>query len=224
MNRESPLLLVALADVHGVLTHLPALEGPLRKADAVVLAGDITNFGGAEAADSAVGAVEAVNPNIAAVHGNCDRPEVALYLADRGMGVHGQVRRIGGLVCAGVGGALVCSGRTPSEADDTAMAETLDSVGRDLGADRLPLVLVTHQPAYGTTLDAVGGRHTGSRAIRAFIDRYHPVLAVSGHLHEAIGVDHVGATTLLNPGPFKMGRYAVVRIDAQGVTVELKTV
>jgi len=38
-----------------------------------------------------------------------------------------------------------------------------------------------------------------------------------------MNVDHVGATTLLNPGPFKMGRYATIRIDAHGATVELKT-
>jgi Icc-related predicted phosphoesterase len=37
------------------------------------------------------------------------------------------------------------------------------------------------------------------------------------------GVDQLGPTTLLNPGPFKQGCYALVRINGQGAKVELKT-
>jgi uncharacterized protein len=225
--RELPLQLVVLADIHGVLTHLAAVQGPLRQADAVVIAGDLTDFGDAAAAASVVAEIEAVNPTIVAVHGNCDRPDVTAYLADRGLGVHGQVRETAGLVFAGVGGALIWSGRTPNEAEEAVLAADLDQARVQLVALAPPagrLVLVTHQPAYGTSLDSLtGADHMGSRAIRTFIERYRPVLAVSGHLHERPGVDRIGLTTLVNPGPFKAGRYAIVRIDAGGAAVELKT-
>jgi uncharacterized protein len=222
------LQLTILADIHGSLTHLAAAEGDLREADAVVIAGDITNFGGAAATASIIEPIEAINPNIVAVHGNCDRSDVTVYLVARGMAAHAQAMQAAGLVFAGVGGALLWSGRTPNEADDTSMATDLEEAGRDLdalGQTGGRLVVVTHQPAFGTTLDSLTGiDHMGSRAIRAFIEHYQPVLAVSGHLHELPGTDRIGPTTLVNPGPFKAGRYAVVRIDEAGVSVELKTV
>jgi Icc-related predicted phosphoesterase len=224
---EPSLQLTVLADIHGSLTHLAAAEGDLREADVVVIAGDITNFGGAAPAASIIEPIETLNPNIIAVHGNCDRSDVTVYLVARGMAVHAQARQVAGLVFAGVGGALLWSGRTPNEADDTSMATDLEEAGRDLEALGQPagrLVVVTHQPAFGTTLDSLTGPdHMGSRAIRAFIERYQPVLAVSGHLHERPGVDRIGPTTLVNPGPFKAGRYAVARIDEHGAAVELKT-
>jgi len=163
------------------------------------------------------------------VHGNCDRPEVQTYLADRGVGVHGEARPIAGLTFVGVGGALLGSGRTPSEADDLAFRAVLDQAGQGLedppwGLGPQALVLVTHQPAHGTRLDTpFTGGHAGSPAIRAFIERHRPILAVSGHLHEVIGVDRIGPTTLVNPGPFRQGRYAVVEIDAHEAQVELRT-
>jgi len=183
--KESSLQIVALADIHGALTYLSAVEDPIRQADAVIIAGDITNFGDAEAAAEVLDALEAINPHVAAVHGNCDRPEVQTYLADRCLGVHGEARQIGNLICVGVGGALVCSGRTPNEVDDAVLMAALDQVGQAPNPGLQPLVLVTHQPPYGTRLDTLGGGiHAGSRAIRAFIERYRPILAVSGHLHE----------------------------------------
>lgn len=220
--------LVVLADLHGSTAHLPAIRGCLAGADAVLLAGDITQFGDAEAAARVIEALSAVNPHIVAVPGNCDRPEVQTYLADRGVGVHAEARPIAGLTFVGVGGALLGSGRTPGEADDLAFRAVLDQAGQGLdtpcGPGPQALVLVTHQPAYGTCLDtpSVGG-HAGSPAIRAFIERHRPILAVSGHLHEVIGVDRIGPTTLVNPGPFRQGRYAVVEIDSQGARVELRT-
>jgi len=224
--KGSTIHLVALADIHGITIHLPTIEGSLRQADAVVIAGDVTNFGGGEAAAPIIEAIEAINPHIAAVYGNCDRPEVQAYLADHGLSVHSQIKQICGLTYIGIGGSLVCSGRTPSEVDDAVLAAGLDLSGQDLqwprDAGPQPVVLVTHQPAYGTRLDEVGGSsHTGSRAIRAFIERFRPILAVSGHLHEAIGVDTIGPTTLVNPGPFKLGRYALIEVYNGKVQVEL---
>ena len=220
--------LVVLADLHGSVAHLQAIRGYLAGADAVVIAGDVTHFGGADAAAHILHALEAINPRIVAVHGNCDRAEVQTYLADRDVGVHGRIERVKDLTFVGVGGALIGSGRTPNEADDSTLCAALDRASQDLdpscGPGPQAMVLVTHQPAYGTRLDTpLGGGHTGSRAIRAFIDRYRPILAVSGHLHEVIGVDWIGPTTLLNPGPFKQGCYALVEIKGQGAKIELKT-
>jgi len=63
------------------------------------------------------------------------------------------------------------------------------------------IVLVTHGPPLGTRLDLLDNRHVGNRDYRAFIERIKPKLAISGHLHETVGVtDTLGETQLANPG------------------------
>jgi len=63
------------------------------------------------------------------------------------------------------------------------------------------IVLVTHQPPFGTKLDLLGERHVGNKDFRKFIERVKPKLAISGHLHETVGsVDAIGETKLVNPG------------------------
>lgn len=64
-------------------------------------------------------------------------------------------------------------------------------------------IFVTHGPPFLTALDDITGkgRHVGSKDYRKFIERMQPRLAISGHLHETVGLsDKIGKTTLLNPG------------------------
>jgi len=63
------------------------------------------------------------------------------------------------------------------------------------------IILVTHQPPYGTKLDQLGGRHVGNKDFTHFILRVKPKLALSGHLHETVGiVDTIESTKIANPG------------------------
>ena len=63
------------------------------------------------------------------------------------------------------------------------------------------IVLVTHGPPFDTKLDFLHDRHVGHKDYRAFILRMHPKLAISGHLHETVGMtDMLGETKLVNPG------------------------
>ena len=63
------------------------------------------------------------------------------------------------------------------------------------------IVLVTHQPPYGTKLDLLGERHVGNKDYTKFINRVNPKLSISGHLHETAGQeDKIKSTKLANPG------------------------
>jgi len=63
------------------------------------------------------------------------------------------------------------------------------------------IVLLTHQPPFGTKLDLLGDRHVGNEDFHDFILRIKPKLAISGHLHETFGeIDVLGETKLVNPG------------------------
>lgn len=81
------------------------------------------------------------------------------------------------------------------------------------GLDRLPTpiyqkrtIYVMHSPPFGTRLDLIqGGKSTGSRSIKAFIEKLQPLLTLHGHIHEApelsgAYVDRIGETISINPG------------------------
>jgi Icc-related predicted phosphoesterase len=161
------------------------------------------------------------------VAGNCDTDGVEECLSDRKISLQGQYLRLGDMVFVGVGGSLPCPRTTPGEYGDNVLETALSRAVRQAGESpdgrgEDSLIVVTHQPAFGTKVDSVGERHTGSAAIRRFIEIYQPVLAVSGHIHEAFGMDKVGKTVLVNPGPLKEGRYAVVELQTAAVNVSLK--
>ena len=69
----------------------------------------------------------------------------------------------------------------------------------------------------------MNGTPVGSPAVRAFIERRQPDVAVVGHIHEGHGVDRLGATVVLNPGALRDGGYVVVEDDGTRLTAELRT-
>lgn len=213
--------LLVLADIHGHLDYLPVIEPVVGDCEGIILAGDITDFGGGEQGRSIIATLSAFGKPLLAVPGNCDLPPVVKELEKQRVSLHGNRIECGGLQFVGVGGSVPTGSSAGAEAGEDVFREALAKSVSGLGrADNL--VLVSHQPAWGVRLDLRGAvRHTGSRAVREFIEKYQPILAVSGHVHEGYGIDHLGETVLLNPGPFRRGRYAVAVINGRDVQVEL---
>ncbi|MCF7954503.1 MAG: metallophosphoesterase family protein [Phycisphaerae bacterium] len=202
--------IIALADIHNGLGYLSDASADLAAADLVLIGGDITNFGGVKNAKLIISELRKCNKNILAVCGNCDSPEVGGYLTDEGININCNRIEFGGINFVGLAGSIDFSrpqlGNTLEEHFTNLLAEIeTQTAGND------PLVLVTHQPASRTAVDCRGG---GSDAIYDFIERRQPILAVSGHIHEAAGKDTVGNCTLVNPGPFHDGSYASLEINA----------
>ncbi len=66
------------------------------------------------------------------------------------------------------------------------------------------LILLTHAPPAHTKLDYLDWLedHVGCPSYKSFIDKYKPVLALSGHIHETFGIkEKIGKTLISNPGP-----------------------
>lgn len=217
------MIIIALSDVHGDISRLPALSGELANADVVLLTGDLTHFGGQEDAERVVQAVRQHNGRILAVAGNCDHPEVDQYLDRERLNLHGASAVVDGITFAGVGGSLPGPVACPNEYSEEQTRDFLQRAGDGLSADA-PLVLVSHNPPWGTAVDVVGsGQRAGSRSVRAFIEQRRPLLCCTGHIHEAAGTDQVGPTRIVNPGPFRDGwyGYALVR-DGIADQVEIR--
>jgi Icc-related predicted phosphoesterase len=69
-----------------------------------------------------------------------------------------------------------------------------------------------------------GGRHVGSHAVRAFIEKYQPLACITGHIHEGIGIDKIGRTQIINPGPFRNGYYFTFSLHDEVRDIELKQI
>jgi len=203
--------IIALADLHGSISQIQAISPELAGADIVLLAGDITNFGGRREAERVIKAIAAWNPRILAVPGNCDPPDVIHYLNE----VHVNLlicRAHHGIAFVGVGASLPCPGTTPNEVGEEAFALALAAAYTDVGMGK-PSILLSHQPPYGTKVDLANKEmHVGSTSIRDAIERHKPLICFTGHIHEAVGVDTIGETIVINPGPLRQGRFALAEI------------
>jgi Icc-related predicted phosphoesterase len=174
-----------------------------------------------------------MNRNILAQFGNMDRPEVNDYLEERGINLHGQARLVADSVClAGIGGSNPTPFRTPSEFAEPELrrlAEQAMEQGRqyqrftEAEGRSIPLILVSHTPPLNTRLDTLrNGRHVGSSAVRAIIEKYRPDLCISGHIHEAKGRDMLAGTPLCNPGALSGGGWVGVTINSSQLDIHLQ--
>jgi Icc-related predicted phosphoesterase len=218
------MIIVGLTDIHGHIRALSQLLPKLPDADVILLAGDLTNFGDKQDAVEVLDIIRQYTERVIAIPGNCDRPSVGKYLKEEGISLDGKCLNIDNVSFVGVGGSLPCPGRTPNELAEEEFKRLLNLCRYDIKADT-HVVLLTHQPPYGTQADLIGtGRHVGSTSIRRFIDEIKPAVCICGHIHEARSEDKAGDTIVLNPGPADRGYYACVEIDTGLRAAEIRSV
>lgn len=193
--------ILALSDIHGNVKDIPGLAKEAAKCDAIVLAGDITDFGPREQAQSVLTFLNKSGKPVLGVPGNCDATEVQEFLREQGVCLSCHPAEINGIRFVGL--------------PYPASRESIKSITDYLAAHPpKPFVLVSHQPAGMTAVDLQGGtHHKGSQLIRSFIEDHQPLAAISGHIHEARGTDQLGDTLLINPGPFRNCCYATINLN-----------
>jgi hypothetical protein len=198
--------------------------GPaLREVDAAILTGDLTFFGDRPEALRIVDAVRAHCPQVLAVTGNLDMPAVIDCFADRGISLHGTGRRFGDLGVFGCGGSNLTPMDTPTEFGEEELRRLLERAHATV-ADAPRRLMICHTPPHATRLDRLmNGTPVGSPAVRAFIERRRPDIAVVGHIHEGRGVDTVGATLVFNAGALRDGGYVLVEDDGAALRGELRS-
>lgn len=202
---------IAFGDVHENVGVLPMIDG-LAAADGVIITGDLTNRGSREAVSGVMDAVLAINPRVFAQPGNMDTDVVQAYLQEKDVDIHLRVRELApGIGLMGVGLSTPTPFGTPSEVDESVIGQWLDETHARAG-DFEKLIVAVHEPPHGTKVDLLGtGAHVGSELVRKFIERTQPDVVLTGHIHEASGVEMIGRTPVINPGMLAGGGY--VRID-----------
>jgi Icc-related predicted phosphoesterase len=149
--------------------------------------------------------------------GNDDPPELqeALRTAPWGEAAEGRVLEIDGHALISWGWSNPTPWDSYREMPEEELARHLDELFGAV-ADPHRVVLNAHVPPFETGLDdapvldatltvqqAAGQVRlgpVGSRAVRAAIERYQPILSLHGHVHESAGFRRIGATLAVNPG------------------------
>jgi len=214
--------IIAVPDIHGDVRKLKKLTPEMEAADLVLLVGDITNFGRGKKTRKILEIVRQANTPIMAVIGNCDFPEVEEVIGKEKLDLNGRCEVIEGMGFIGLSGSLETPFHgTPNEVPDAYFETHLAKAMLEL-PDNTPIILVSHQPPINTNADRIrAGLHVGSQNVRSFIEKYQPLVCFTGHIHEGAGIDKIGATQIVNPGPFFKGNYVKATINKQIDSLEI---
>jgi Icc-related predicted phosphoesterase len=150
-----------------------------------------------------------------------DPAPVEEVLVSSGVALDGRGIVLGDVGLFGLSGAPLSPLHTPNEFSEDELATRLVAGWHAVQSARWK-VLVSHAPPSGTMVDRLtSGMHVGSSAVREFCTTYTPDLVVCGHIHEARGVDHLGQTIVVNPGPGHTGAYGIITMG-KDIEVDLR--
>lgn len=205
--------LLALSDLHGDYSFVNSILDKAGVIDAVLIAGDITNFGPDEKALDLLGMF---NVLVLVVPGNCDNPTILKILdQDKNtINLHNSSYEFGGFTFMGLGGSNPTPFNTPFELSEKKISEY---IGTLLSRSKGKLILLSHAPPRNTT-DKLPHGNVGSEALERYLGRFD--LIVCGHIHEARGSVQVNGTYVLNPGMAAKGQAALITINEE-INIEL---
>jgi hypothetical protein len=212
--------IVVISDMHGdvenLLTYLDKIKE--LKFDVIVCPGDFTDvntpkgFTQDDISKLIVSELKTLNVPVLAVPGNVDPKNIIELLEKEGISLHKHGKTIGEYGFYGCGGA-----KTPFETSIEPSEEETEAgllaAYREVEESTFK-IQITHAPPNGTILDMIrSGIHVGSEAVRVFIEKHKPILAISAHIHEARGIDKINNTVLINSGRFPEGYVGLVNIE-----------
>jgi len=212
--------ILQVSDIHGNFESAERIPKKARelKADLIVVAGDITHFGGIKEAAEILEAISEAGLPIFFVSGNCDSPRLLSWTPKEinAINLNARIETFSGYTFIGVGGGSGKFG-TLTELEEEEFEEILEK----LSSPSRALILVAHSPPHGTEVDFTGTKHIGSTAIRKFVEDVQPILMCTGHAHEGRGITKLGRTVIVNAGPAKNGFCAMIDVDDDVVRPEL---
>ena len=218
------MIVINIADIHGNAAPIPEMGEVLSSADLILLSGDITHFGGEKEASAIIDQIREFNPNILAVPGNCDNKDVDSYLDNENMQIHGRHIDFNGITVFGAGGSLPCPKPTPNVYTEDEYQNILGNSTKGINKNS-PKIMVSHNPPINTLNDTIAsGPHVGGEVTRKVIEDIQPLVCFTGHIHEAAGVDEIGNTKIVNPGPLGTRSYAYLEISDKIDTLEIRKI
>lgn len=231
---------LAVTDIHGAVDELEhILTREAGEYDLVLVAGDITDHSlddYLERARTVLSVLDRQGTFVKAVPGNMDDERILKLLIETRVNLHRDLFSLGDYDFIGFGCSMKSDSSlhenapssprgstpfgTPFEPSDEERGTVLRTLlGRATAEHR---VVVSHHPPLNTAIDRTAdGEQVGSKALRQLIEQDSVDLVVSGHIHDGRGVDRLGETIMVNPGPVKDGNYAMITLE-EDIDVTLK--
>ncbi|MCR4579017.1 MAG: metallophosphoesterase family protein [Treponema sp.] len=211
---------LVLSDLHAVNDRLDSLDKQFKEADAVLFGGDFAECFKPETGREALDKLCKKHETIFAVLGNCDNEDFLEDLDDQDVNVEKALVFHEGLAIAGAGGGSKFTGKTEFERTEEEILSDFDIVNNSVeqsGDASLwrNLILICHNPPKAQIVDAVNPElHAGSQKFTDFILEKKPLAVICGHIHEGVGIEKIGDTTVINPGSVgEKGSYAWLEVE-----------
>lgn len=204
--------LLAVSDLHGDYSHIEKISEMAGEFDAVLIAGDITDFGPDE---HAIELLDLFTKPVIAVPGNCDNFSLLKILDERTISIHNSFYIIDDITFVGLGGSNPTPFNTPFELSEKRIGEYIGKLLSKLNSKlnkNKKIILLSHAPPRNTT-DRLPHGNVGSEALERFLGRFD--LIVCGHIHEARGKVMAGGTLVVNPGMASKGQAALITLEDQ---------
>lgn len=209
--------ILALSDLHNSRRGAETAERLALEVrpDLIAIAGDFTNLGPDDYARDLLARLPVTT---LAVPGNMDAGVIGPALSTgKGRSLHLRKEVVDGVPFVGLGGWI----GHPSLGESWGVQP--DEAERALsGLMTEGCVLLTHVPPLGH-LDGVAVpavfapsgsvEHIGSQMVLQLVERFRPRLVISGHVHEARGIERAGGTVFVNPGPARDGFGAKIDLN-----------
>ncbi len=190
--------ILTFSDIHGSIKaiHRVKQAAKLEKPDLILFGGDLTVFGRDH--EKMMEELDKIGQEILIIDGNHETVVELRKAAAATKNVtffNAKTRRIGNFLVIGYG----VNGFSLT---DQHFEDFISRIKQEFQpGDKI--IMLSHGPPYGTKVDLIIDQHCGSKSLRDFIEKYHPVLVISGHLHETFNMSQkLGKTFIINPGPF----------------------
>jgi Icc-related predicted phosphoesterase len=162
--------------------------------------------------------------------GNDDPPGVdtAIERASRVEACDERIVDLGSYTMLSLGYSNLTPFNSPRELDEDELYRRIEAMATRID-DRSTCIFNLHVPPYDSQLDSApqldedltvvtaAGQPkmipVGSTAVRELIERYQPLVALHGHVHESRGATRIGRTLCINPGSdYHTGRISGVLV------------
>ena len=204
---------LVITDLHEEASAVEWINELAEKNDvrAILFLGDVTDMGTCEDGREIL---KQLKKETYLIPGNCDPESISKENSDIIKDVHGKAFEIGGIRFAALGGSNPTIFDTPCELQEDEITKRLEAVSSN------GMILMTHAPSYGILDHIPSGLSVGSKAIREIVRKYKPIVALSGHIHEDVGMMEQEGTLFINPGPARDGHAVLLETDGKTATAK----
>ncbi len=205
--------ILVITDIHDKYDNVKKLREIER--DLTIVLGDFVEFGKPNI-ETVRKILEELSQQCFTIYipGNCDPIESTRDLGiENSVNIHGRYYVFDDYVIVGYGGSNPTPFNTPLEFSEESIEKNFEKTIQEALGTGKKLIFACHAPPKDTVIDRiVTGAHVGSSSIRKLIEKYKPMIGLHGHIHEAIGLEKLGETFILNPGPLLWGRYVILEL------------